>query len=232
MGFSIMKKVIITSLVSLVSLASVSAAYAADTGNTGVYVSGKVGTSIVRSHGMKYDYAGSNSKSSSKSKGAFGGGVAVGYDFYSQYQFPVRVEIASTFRGKSKSVGEADNGSVSTRNKVRMDTYMLNGYYDFHNQSAFTPYVTAGIGIADLKLKNKFESAGQAGSSSGSNTNFAWDVGLGVKYAVTTNVALDVSYIYTDGGKVHSDESYNDSEYRSRLKSSSSDIMLGASYTF
>ncbi|ARU95348.1 outer membrane protein [Tatumella citrea] len=222
-----MKKFILTSLISLLSVSTV---YAAD--NSGVYVSGKVGSSIENTHGMKYDYAGNDSKSSSKSKGVFGGGVAVGYDFYSQYQFPVRVEIASTFRGKSKSVGEADNGSVSTRNKVRMDTYMVNGYYDLHNQSAFTPYLTAGIGIADLKLKNSFESGALSGNSSDSNTNFAWDVGLGVKYAVTTNIAIDASYVYTDGGKSHTSNSYGGDEYRTRVKSSSNDIMLGVSYMF
>ena len=163
-----MKKFILTSLISLLSVSTV---YAAD--KSGVYVSGKIGSSIENTHGMKYDYAGHNSKSSSKSRGVFGGGVAVGYDFYSQYQFPMRVEIASTFRGRSKSVGEADNGNVSTRNKVRMDTYMVNGYYDFHNQSAFTPYVTAGVGLADIKLKNSFDSNSLSGNSSGSSTNFA-----------------------------------------------------------
>lgn len=31
---------------------------------------------------------------------------------------------------------------------------MVNGYYDFHNSTAFTPYISAGIGLARVKLKN------------------------------------------------------------------------------
>jgi opacity protein-like surface antigen len=32
-------------------------------------------------------------------------------------------------------------------------------------------------------------------------TNFAWNVGLGVGYQITPNVALDVGYRYVDLGK-------------------------------
>ncbi len=35
-----------------------------------------------------------------------------------------------------------------------MATYMVNGYYDFHNSTAFTPYISAGVGLAHVKLKN------------------------------------------------------------------------------
>lgn len=35
-----------------------------------------------------------------------------------------------------------------------MTTYMVNGYYDFHNSTAFTPYISAGVGLAHVKLSN------------------------------------------------------------------------------
>ena len=224
-----MKKIITASAVAILSM---SAGYASAAETSGIYLSGKIGDSIIRNHDINYDFAGNHSKSADKTRGVFGGGVAVGYDFYSQYQFPMRVEIESMFRGKSKSVGQADDGSVSTRNKVRLDTYMLNGYYDFHNQSDFTPYITAGLGVADVKLNNEFSSADTNGSMSGSKTNFAWDVGVGVKYSLTENIAIDASYKYIDGGKADISRSYDGESYRSKIKASSNDLMIGASYTF
>lgn len=40
-------------------------------------------------------------------------------------------------------------------NKVRMNTFMLNGYYDFYNESLFTLYVCVSMALANLKLENK-----------------------------------------------------------------------------
>lgn len=36
-----------------------------------------------------------------------------------------------------------------------MNTFMLNGYYDFYNESLFTLYVCVSMALANLKLENK-----------------------------------------------------------------------------
>lgn len=230
-----MKKIVIASAVALTSLyAGLASA------NNGVYVTGEVGSSIVNMHDTKVDYSNGNESNSSKFKnkrdGVFGGGLAVGYDFNDQYQVPVRVEIAGHFRDNAKedqSFTDANGNSESIKNKVRMDTYMVNGYYDFHNTSAFTPYLTAGVGLSHLVHKASDDNG--AGMSANTN-NFAWGVGAGVKYEVTSNISVDASYRYIDGGKITNGGNKNWGSTTDSLnvstKAASNDLMMGVTYKF
>ncbi|EIT7422899.1 porin family protein [Citrobacter werkmanii] len=233
-----MKKTLIASSIALLAVYATSAS-----ASSGVYVSGEVGTSIInvkdKSITDTYTYQGDSDVTTlnfkNKNKSVFGGGVAVGYDFYDQYQVPVRMEFAAKFRGdanSSQTFGD-DSYSLKLKNKVRMDTYMVNGYYDFHNSSDFTPYLTAGIGLSHLK-SNITEEDGD-GISADAN-KFAWGVGAGVKYAITSNISIDASYRYVDGGKVtgsRTETAGNESDTISTsTKASSNDLMLGVSYKF
>lgn len=85
-----------------------------------------------------------------------------------------------------------------------MTTYMVNGYYDFHNSTAFTPYISAGVGLAHVKLSNNTIPVGFGINEtlSASKNNFAWGAGIGAKYAVTDNIMIDASYKYINAGKV------------------------------
>ncbi len=80
---------------------------------------------------------------------------------------------------------------------------LFNGYYDFHNSSAFTPYVMAGLGVNKGKLDLKF--AGKATKESkgvddnftiksDNKTSFAYQVGFGTFYELSKDVLLDVGY--------------------------------------
>lgn len=241
-----MKKLaIITSILGIYAFQ----ANAADT-KTGFYVTGKLGTSIVTAHDSQSKFADNgnlwnSTNISNKNKGVFGGGLAFGYDFNNDFQLPLRLEIDTTFRGKGESNGNTgvfeytdDNGnndtaSVNISNKVRMNTYMVNGYYDFHNQSDFTPYISASIGLANLKLDNHTDSGdGYPDDISKSSNNFAWGLGVGVKYDMTEQLALDLGYKYINGGKVEASRSEDGFSYTSKLKAYSNDIMLGVSYQF
>ncbi|MCN2224515.1 invasion outer membrane protein Tia, partial [Escherichia coli] len=68
---------------------------------------------------------------------------------------------------------------------------------------------------------------------SGYDNNFAWSIGAGVRYDVTPDIALDLSYRYLDAGK--SSLSYKDTEgdkYKSEADVKSHDIMFGVTYHF
>ena len=235
-----MKKTVIASTVAIATLYT-----CAVSANNGIYVTGELGSSIVNTHDTKADYSEAvagvvnyreTTKFSNTNKGVFGGGVAVGYDFNDQYQLPVRLELAAKFRGDaegSQRLTDEDGDSEIVKNKVRMDTYMVNGYYDFYNSSDFTPYLTAGVGFSRLKHKISDES-GEAMSAN--SNNFAWGVGAGVKYTVTSNISVDASYRYVDGGKVTNSRTENFGSYTGTLdtttKAASNDLMLGVSYKF
>ncbi|EJQ6638379.1 porin family protein, partial [Escherichia coli] len=123
-----------------------------------------------------------------------------------------------------------------------VNTLMLNAYYDFRNDSAFTPWVSAGIGYARIHQKTTgistwdygYGSSGRESlSRSGSADNFAWSFGAGVRYDVTPDIALDLSYRYLDAGD--SSVSYKDEwgdKYKSEVDVKSHDIMLGVTYNF
>lgn len=236
-----MKKIVAISAVSVMGLIS-SLSYASES-TSGFYVNGKIGTSIVSTHSAKSTYVDNGTtvletKTPNKNKGVFGGGIAAGYDFYNQFEVPARLELDIVFRGKGASDGrvaydiDGEQGISNINNKVRMNTYMLNGYYDFHNQSSFTPYVSASLGIANLKLENKTYEGDDSDSISHSVNNFAWGLGAGVKYDINTNLAVDLSYKYINAGKVDASRTDEGFTYTSKLKSYSNDIMLGLTYQF
>ncbi|HGH5981693.1 TPA: outer membrane protein, partial [Kluyvera georgiana] len=71
---------------------------------------------------------------------------------------------------------------------------------------------------------------------SGDANNFAWGVGAGVKYAVTSNFSIDASYRYIDGGKVTGSKTITAGTETDSIKTSSkvasNDLMLGVAYKF
>lgn len=235
-----MKKTLIASTIALLTTFA-----GAASASTGVYVAGDLGTSIINTKDVNVTDTVSRSGGSepfsfdfkNKSKSVFGGGVAVGYDFYDQFQAPVRIEVAAKFRGDAKNSQTFEiagaNNAVKLENKVRMDTYMVNGYYDFRNTSDFTPYLTAGIGLAHLKST---QSLADVIDVSGDANNFAWGVGAGVKYDITSNFSIDASYRYIDGGKVTGSKTITSGTETDSIKTSSkvasNDLMLGVAYKF
>ncbi len=127
-----------------------------------------------------------------------GGALAAGYDFWPMHMVPVRVDVELALRGNSE-VG--DSGPAGTSDMTfNTTTLLLNGYYDFHNSTNFTPYVGAGIGFAFNYLGVDIHDRNYDGSVDDFNTNFAWQVGAGVAYSFTDNMAVDVSYRYLDLG--------------------------------
>lgn len=215
----------------------------------GVYITGKAGTSVVNLYGINSTFSADeivngHTTLPDRTKGVFGGGVAIGYDFNDQFQLPVRLELDTTFRGETDAKSGQDitafgeSVHINVKNQVRMATYMVNGYYDFHNSTAFTPYISAGVGLAHVKLKNNTIPVGFDINEtlSASKNNFAWGAGIGAKYAVADNIAIDASYKYINAGKVSiSKNNYAGDEhtsYYANTKAASNDFMLGITYAF
>jgi opacity protein-like surface antigen len=105
--------------------------------------------------------------------GVFGGGI--GYRYNDNFRTDLTVDWAGKY-------DVAPGASMSTL------TVLGNLYYDFANDTAFTPYIGAGAGVGFV-----------------SNTPLAGDeVGLavnltaGVAVDLTDNLALDVSYRFRD----------------------------------
>jgi len=73
---------------------------------------------------------------------------------------------------------------------------LLNGYYDFANESAFTPFISAGLGFSKLDASDTSIPGMGSLSSSDDDTVFAYQFSAGVSYAVTQKFAVDGKYRY------------------------------------
>lgn len=150
---------------------------------------------------------------------AFGGEFAVGAKLTDN----IRAEFAYTYRNPSKRV-YGDEGY-----EMGMQSYMINGYYDFSTGTAFKPYVSVGAGMARVKVVQK-DYSDRSNDYSGSENTFAYSFGAGVSYDVTDDVAIDAGYRYTRTRKIFgydadSDESFATKQY-------ANDFMIGVRYTF
>jgi opacity protein-like surface antigen len=85
---------------------------------------------------------------------------------------------------------------------------MVNAYYDFSNKSAFTPFVTAGIGLAnvDYDMSSQFINEYVVEydedynlvplKQSGNETVLAYQLGFGCGYALSEALTLELRYRY------------------------------------
>jgi len=107
-------------------------------------------------------------------------------------------------------------GSASIDGNVKIMTLMLNGYVDFKNKSAITPYIMAGIGAANVD--------GEIEGESDDDTVLAGQVGAGLSYAISENVSIDTEYRYL----MTDDPNYEGVD----VEISGHRMQLGVRYTF
>jgi opacity protein-like surface antigen len=118
-------------------------------------------------------------------------GAALGYDFN---RFRVEGEISYQKNDIDKI--SAQGVSLVPTGDAKALSFLINGYYDFINHSAFTPYISAGLGLAQVEFNDlDIYKVGFSGSSD-EDTVFAYQIGIGVGYAITEKVTIDVKYRY------------------------------------
>ncbi len=187
------------------------------------YVSGKLNYSIM-DNGMKDTDADGSTEKANTDDNVLGGSFAYGVKADA-----VRTELELNLHQKAEkkhaATGEDDG---SWKSSLENNSIMLNAYYDIETGTKFTPYVGAGVGLARLKAKIKQDD----GSVSKSGTNFAWQVGAGVAYAVTDDLSVDLGYRYTDSGDVTKKGVSEDGAWKTKFDSSAHEILLGARYSF
>lgn len=225
-----------------------SAAYAE---TSGVYVNGQLGGSWLRAGSINHKFLDDDidpSKLSfdSQNKVVIGGGVGIGYNFKPKFAIPIRTELTFTIRGNldkdtnARHVSYVDDDGLQSSDdyylhiKTRMNTLMVNTYYDFDTGTNFTPYISLGVGMAFLKYERTGLVAGgdneDADKDSKSKTRFAYAAGVGTSYKISENWSADVVARYTYGGKIN--VRTVDNSAKSELKLSTTDFMVGVRYSF
>jgi len=127
--------------------------------------------------------------------------VAVGKGFNA-----FRGEVEFTYRKFNHKYTHPIVTDARSQYDIKSASYFLNGYYDFANYSkVFVPYVGAGVGVSRNSLSDEkvyFMNELQMYTPGTKQTSFAWNVGLGTMIHLNQNIAFDLSYKYTDLGKI------------------------------
>ena len=212
-----MKKFCLAAVLALL-MALPCAARAAD---SGIYVAPKFVAGFQSTDWNVTTPGGSGSKDSTR--GIAGVSIAGGYDFSVLYGAPRRAEIEYGYNSridKSVPFGEAES---------RLQTLMVNGYWDITNIMDFTPYVGAGVGLLFANTRGSADVNGQHFGSSDTDIKLAAQVGLGCSYFFTPNISADLGYRYLFSGD--SETGYNG--YSLRAESlSMHQFSLGLRVTF
>ena len=170
------------------------------------------------------------------SQNTVGGGVFVGYDFYPQSQVPMRAELEYAIRSNMTKTWSANGsaGTASFKGEWGLQTLFANAYWDFHNSTAFTPYVGGGLGLGFVKTKYTadVDGDGDSGSLTQYDTVFAWNLGAGCSYAFTENLSADLAYRFVGLGYTDVSKRADDNKVSIGSAPYANEFSLGLRFTF
>lgn len=190
----------------------------------GIYVTPKLFYGYVDMDDVDNEYDwdyGTFGESSRENDSVLGGGLAIGYDFYRRSGVPIRAELEYSIF--SQAEGEFSKGDrfwfgddeykLNATMQHDIQTIFFNVYWDINTGTFVTPYVGAGIGAAIIRSEgnmdedywdyrnpsNGFSYSYDMGRHT--DVNLALNVGAGVAFHLTENLALDLGYRFVSLGK-------------------------------
>jgi len=176
-----MKKILCTSLVAA-SFVFTASAYSAQ----GVYVSGDFGVAMANDIDVDLPYAAEDvSLEFDTGWGALG---AIGYRMDN-----FRVEAEIGYQANDYDQAEFLGFGTPLSGDVTTLSFLANGYWDFYNTSKWTPFLTAGLGWAEVEVNDMMFPGDRVGWSEDDGV-FVWQVGAGVSYAVNPNFDVELKY--------------------------------------
>ena len=197
-----MKKqfVVLLALTMFIGL-GVSAAFAAP------YVSGNVGAVWLEDTDIEDDF----------SDVSFDTGFGITAAIGNAYENGLRGEVEFGYRTSDIDEFDSDFGSRSINGDVSTISLMVNGYYDFMPKETICPFIGAGIGYANVE--------GDIDELGSEDDNvFAYQVAVGVAFAINPQTKIDVQYRYFDTD----DSGFDDLE----AEYGTHNAMLGVRYSF
>lgn len=221
------RMVILTALI-LGLLVSVPSAFAGDAAkNGGFYVTAKGGGAWLNHSGSAEDNATGATTSSKWDDDSYVFGAAVGYNWVEFV--PLRTEIEYLYRSDLDYKYDNTSNATSFKDDIDIQTLYANFYYDFVNQTDFTPYVGVGVGLAIIG-EDMSDTGYALADESHTTTNFSWNAGAGVAYHINEMVALDLGYRYSSFG---SGKDIDTTDLKFRAKNlSAHEALLGVRFQF
>lgn len=169
---------------------------------------------------------------------------AIGYDFYSAFNFPVRLELAANYYGKATwnksliyQINAPNNENISSTDSIKAADLMANLYFDYHNVTPFTPFIGLGVGMADLTTRHTTYGTAYSPTSyppfpSANNTqhHLAWNAIAGVNYQASEHISLLTEATYADLGRAQFNTP-SSVDYKAKTVNTYN-FLVGARYTF
>ena len=133
-----------------------------------------------------------------------------------------RVEAEVSYRKVDFDQIENNGTKYEMGGDVTAWIYMLNLYYDFDPiWKKFQPFLTAGLGVAVTETDVQNTNASGLPSYTDDDMDLAWQIGSGVKYRLSPDLAVTGNYRYlatADIGAQSFDLDYNTHELRLGLE--------------
>jgi opacity protein-like surface antigen len=85
---------------------------------------------------------------------------------------------------------------VNVNRDISVLSFLANGYYDIPAFGVAQPYITAGVGVANVNAGSLSLPGGLLGLRSINESAFAYQVGAGVTIPLNSNMKLDARYRY------------------------------------
>ncbi|MDR3320486.1 MAG: outer membrane beta-barrel protein [Desulfovibrio sp.] len=163
-----------------------------------------------------------------------GGGLAAGYDFWPQQMIPVRAEIEFVLRGNSEKSWSSNGKNVTDiKGTWNNSTIFANFFWDFHNNTTFTPYIGVGLGMAFNYTGYDYTDYDSTRYSMDDHfTNFAWNAGAGVAFNFNDSFALDLAYRFVGLGYNEVSTSIKGSKAKVSNDPYNNEFLLGLRFMF
>lgn len=213
-----MKKILTATLLSATVLASAANA------EVSYYTQFNVGASKALS--TQYHAARNDNKNTIEYNGELGYSAVLGAEFGAKLADHFRLGVSVDYRPEYSNDFKY-NSDVTL--KTSSLATMANAYFDITETSnGFTPYLTAGAGMAFNEQKiTAYEKDLGAKKTSG----FAWKAGLGTKVKLSDSFDMDIRYQFVDLGKVELQPEEGWTTTKS-AKLKANEVLVGLAYRF
>lgn len=157
------------------------------------------------------------------------GSLQLGYDYADLYPDIAqgRIELELSWRNNPLDTVEFAEGDFDAGGNLAVQSVMLNFFYEYHELAPLLAYYGVGGGVARVLV----EGATASGMSLADDSDdvFAYQLGLGIGFEVSSDMTLDVGYRYF----VAQDAEFEDSRGRNlSIEYRNHALLFGARYCF
>lgn len=146
----------------------------------------------------------------------FGGALGI------KYESNLRLEAEISYRSAEAGTVNFDNnlGTFDVGGEIQSLLTMVNAYYDFDLDLPVSPYITGGIGMSWNEVDID-DLSNLATDTENDDVSFAWQIGTGLRYALSPDVSFSGGYRFLDSVDLEIDGydiDYSSHEFRIGLE--------------